>query len=292
MKIDRLTSSLPDTPRLSSPKPRLRHGRQHAHLSLSLSLSPKSLCSLFYSVSGSSSSPSSSPNFPDCSSPTKLDSVFAGYLRSHFSVLQPETLRSRASGYLPQLRWATCPEQFHSFFCSPFSSNELLVAATNLFAVAFLCLSHCHRSRQSCLSHAEAPCSLWHKFSFRHFQSFLVFAIPSFLVFAIPSIWKTCSIIPVHIMKELLDSPVSFQPIFLTSCVSKLFERITLLRLLFSLESYFIHSPRQAYIKFWMVYSLSNSVFRSVHVDDKFRKQGNFSSKFWGTKQKSKVILY
>ena len=42
------------------------------------------------------------------------------------------------------------------------------------------------------------------------------------------------------------DSHVSFRPISLTSCVSKLFERIILSRLLFFLESNSILSPRQA----------------------------------------------
>ena len=44
----------------------------------------------------------------------------------------------------------------------------------------------------------------------------------------------------------LLDSPASFRPISLTSCVLKLFERIILSRLLFFLESNSILSPRQA----------------------------------------------
>ena len=43
-----------------------------------------------------------------------------------------------------------------------------------------------------------------------------------------------------------LDSPASFWPISLTSCVSKLFERIILSRLLFFQESKSILSPRQA----------------------------------------------
>ena len=47
-------------------------------------------------------------------------------------------------------------------------------------------------------------------------------------------------------MGKLLDSPASFRPISLTSCVSKLFERIILFRLLFFLESNSILSPRQA----------------------------------------------
>ena len=47
-------------------------------------------------------------------------------------------------------------------------------------------------------------------------------------------------------MGKPLDSPASFRPISLTSCVSKLFERIILFRLLFFLESNSILSPRQA----------------------------------------------
>ena len=47
-------------------------------------------------------------------------------------------------------------------------------------------------------------------------------------------------------MRKPLDSRASFRPISLTSCVSKLFERIILSRLLFFLESNSILSPRQA----------------------------------------------
>ena len=47
-------------------------------------------------------------------------------------------------------------------------------------------------------------------------------------------------------MGKPLDSPASFQPISLTSCISKLFERIILSRLLFSLKSNSILSPSQA----------------------------------------------
>ena len=47
------------------------------------------------------------------------------------------------------------------------------------------------------------------------------------------SIWKTSFLIPTHKMGKPLDSAASFRPISLTSCVSKLFERIILSRLLF-----------------------------------------------------------
>ena len=93
--------------------------------SLSPKFNPKSVHSLLRSIAGSPSSSFSSPNIPDCS-PRESASVFAGYLRSHFSVSQPKALRSRARGYLTELRRATCPVEFHSSFCSPFSLSEFL----------------------------------------------------------------------------------------------------------------------------------------------------------------------
>ena len=73
--------------------------------SLFLKSNPKSVHSLFRSVVGSSSS----PNFSNCSS--RRASLYAAYLRSHFSVCQPKALHSRARGYLFELRRATCPEK-------------------------------------------------------------------------------------------------------------------------------------------------------------------------------------
>ena len=58
--------------------------------SLSPKSNPKSVHSLFCSIAGSPSSSSSSPNFSNSSSPRKSASVYAAYLRSHFSVSQPE----------------------------------------------------------------------------------------------------------------------------------------------------------------------------------------------------------
>ena len=75
--------------------------------SLSPKSNPKSVHSLLPSIAGSSSSSSSFPNFPSCFSPRnlcRLPSVYAAYLRLHFSVFQPKTLRSRARGYLSELR--------------------------------------------------------------------------------------------------------------------------------------------------------------------------------------------
>ena len=96
------------------------------------SLSPKSLYSLLRSVTGPTSLSSSSRNFPKCSSLRESTLVYAAYLQSHFSVSQPKALRSRARGYLSELRPATCPEASHSSFCSSFSPAKFLAAAFNL----------------------------------------------------------------------------------------------------------------------------------------------------------------
>ena len=200
--------------------------------SLSPKSNPKTVYSLLRSIAGSPPSSSSSPNFPNCF-PRKSASVYAAYLRSHFSISQPKALRSRARGYLSELRRATCPEASHSSFCSPFSSTERLAAASNLSPstatgpdkVAYPMLKHLPRSGMDLLLYIFNLS--WSSHSF-------------------PSIWKTSSIIPIHKMGKPLDSPGSFRPISLTSCVSKLFEHIILSRLLFFLESNSILSPRQA----------------------------------------------
>ena len=200
--------------------------------SLSPKSNPKSVYSRLRSVTGSSSSSSSSPNFHSYSSPRESVSVFADYLRSQFSVFQPKALRSRARGYFSELRQATCPEESHSSFCSPFSPAEFLAAASNLSSstatgpdkVTYPILKH-------------LPCSgmdfLFHIFNL------------SWNLHSFSSIWKTSYIISIDKMGKPLDSPASFRPISLTSCVSKLLEHITLSRLLFFLESNFILSHRR-----------------------------------------------
>ena len=87
---------------------------------------------LLRSIAGSPSSSSSSPNFPNCSSPRESATVYAAYLRSHISVSQQKALRSRARGFLSELRRATRPKGSHSSFCSPFSPAEFHAAASNL----------------------------------------------------------------------------------------------------------------------------------------------------------------
>ena len=130
--------------------------------------------------------------FPNCSSPRESDSVYAAYLRSHFSVSQPKTLRSRARGYFSELRRDTCPEEFHSSFCPPFSPAESFAAASNLSSftatgsdkIVYPMLKHLPRSGMVFLFHIFNLSWTLHSFS---------------------SIWKTSSIIPIHKMEKPLD---------------------------------------------------------------------------------------
>ena len=185
---------------------------------------PKSVYSLLRSVSGSSLSSSSSPNFLNCSSSRESASVFADYLRSHFSVSQPKALRTRSRGYLSELYRATQPKGTYSSFYSPFFRAEFLVAASNLSSstgagpekVAYPMLKHLPCSGVSFLLHVFNLSSTLHSF---------------------PSIWKTSSIIPIHKMEKSFDSPASFRPISLAYCVSKFFKLIILSRLLKSFDS-------------------------------------------------------
>ena len=146
-------------------------------------------------------------------------------LRFHFSVSQPKALCSRARGYLSELRRFTCPEESHSSFCYPFCPAEFLADASNL----------------SFFSTATGPDKAAYPMLKHLPRSGMDFFLDIFNLYwtlhSFPAIWKTSSIIPIHKMGKLLDSPASFRPISLTSCVSKLFERIILSRVLFFLES-------------------------------------------------------
>ena len=226
--------------------------------SLSPKSNPKSVHSLLCSITGSPSWSSSSPNFPNCSSPRKSSSVYAAYLRSHFSISQPKALRSRARGYLTKLRRATCPVESHSSFCSPFTLAKFLAVASNLSSstatgpdkVAYPMLKHLRRSGMDLLLHISNLS--WSSHSF-------------------PSIWKISSIIPIHKMGKPLDSPASFWPISLTSCVSKLCERIILSRLLFFPECNSILSPSQAgFSPGWS--TLDQILYLSQSISDGFNK--------------------
>ena len=254
MKIARLTSLLLGAPRQSLPRPRRRHGRRLAlllHLNLTVNL-----YTLLFVLSLAHLPPFLTS--PTVLLPGNRFRFMPAYLRSHFSVSQPKAMRSRARGYLSELRRATCPVESHSSFCSPFSLTEFLAAASNLSPstatgpdkVAYPMLKHLPRSGMNFLLHIFNLSWSLHSFS---------------------SIWKTSSIIPIHKMGKPLDSPASFRPISLTSFVSKLFERIILSRLLFFLESNSILSPRQAGFRPGRS-ALDQILYLSQSISDGFNK--------------------
>ena len=192
INIARLTSPLPGVPRLSLPSKAKAETWQTTRFSLSPKSNPKFVYSLLRSGAGSSSSSSCSSNFSNCSS--SRESIFyASSLRSHFSVSQPKALRSRARGKLYELRRATCPEESHPSFCSYFSSNEFLAAASNLSSstatgpdkAAYPMLKHFPRFGMDFLLHIFSLSWTLHSFS---------------------SIWKTSFIIPIYKMGKPLDS--------------------------------------------------------------------------------------
>ena len=220
--------------------------------SLSPKSNAKSVNSLLCSFADSSSF---YPNFPNCSTSRKSASIYVTYLRSHFSVSQLKALGSRARGYLSGLCRATCSEKSHSSFCSPFSPTEFLAPASNPSSstatgpdkVAYSMLKHLPRSGMDFLLH--------------------VFNL-SWTLHSFPSIWKTSSIIPIH---KMGNSPASLRPISPTYCISKLFERIILSRLLFFLESNSILSPRQAGFRLGLS-TLDQILFLSQTNSDEFNK--------------------
>ena len=168
-----------------------------------------------------------------------MASVYAAYLRSHFSVSQPKALHSRIRGYLSEICRATCLVESHSSFCSPFSPTGLFAAASNLSPstatgpdkVAYPMLKH-------------LPCAG---------MDFLLYIFNlSWSLHSFPSIWKMEGKEDIfhysHPQVGKASRLSCFLPAYLslTSCVSKLFERIILSRLLFFLESNSILSPRLA----------------------------------------------
>ena len=226
MKIARLTSPLPDAPRQSSSRPRLRHPRR-----LALLFHPnqtQKLCTLFFALwlallPPLLNSPTVLPGNRLRSMPLTCYPTFP-FLSQKSCVAEPEaTFLSSAEPRV--LRSLARPSALLSlplnFLRLPSTSSS---TATGPDKVAYPMLKRLPRSGMDFFLHTLN----------------LFWTLHSF-----PSIWKT-SIIPIHKMGKTLDSPASFRPISLTSCISKLFERIILSSLLFFLESNSILSPSQA----------------------------------------------
>ena len=115
----------------------------------------------------------------------------------------------------------------------PFSLTELSTAISNFSSstasgpdqIAYPLLKHLPEPAQFLLL------SLFNRFWHSH---------------TFPSCWKPTTINPIHKPGKPTSSPSFFRPISLTSCISKLFERLILSRLVFHLESNHLLSTCQA----------------------------------------------
>ena len=137
------------------------------------------------------------------------------------------------------LAWSGCPSNddhcntLHSTFCSPFSSLELSTAISQLST-----------------STSSGPDQITYPLLFHLPQSALHFLLYifnlSWSTHTFLSVWKQSTIIPILKPGKPSDSPSSYRPISLTSCTSKLFERMVLRRLTYFFEQQDILSPVQA----------------------------------------------
>ena len=178
---------------------------------------------------------SQDPSFPDCTCPLDTANHFASYLRSRLSQATPRSSRRAERQFMNELRKASCEDasSLHNSFCSPFSLTELSTAISNFSSST---ASGPDQIAYPLLKHLPEPAQLlllslfnrsWHSHTF-------------------PSCWEPTTIIPIHKLGKPTSSPSFFRPISLTSCISKLFERLILSRLTFHLESNHLLSTCQA----------------------------------------------
>ena len=132
MKIATLTSPFPDVLCLSSPRPRLRHGRRLAFLSRR-NPTPNFFV-LFFTLLLSSLL----HLLPLLTFQLFLSQEIGFGLRRLSEMplfcISAKALRSRARGYLSELRRATCPKESHLSIYSSFSPAEFFAAASNPFS--------------------------------------------------------------------------------------------------------------------------------------------------------------
>ena len=206
---------------------------QNTCSSLSPKTRPSEVFSLLRSISGSPSPTTSDlPNFSNCHTPVDCANHLSSHLQSHFSTQTPKPFRSTEKAQMKQIRTAHC-NTLHSTFCTPFSSIELSTAISQLSTSTSLGPD---QITYPLLSHL--PQSALH---------FLLYIFNlSWSTHTFPSAWKQSTIIPILKPGKPSDSPSSYRPISLTSCTSKLFERMVLGRLTYFLEQHDILSPVQA----------------------------------------------
>ena len=228
---------------------------------------PRAVFRLLNAFSGKKNT-SQDSSFPDCTCPLDTANHFASYLRSRLSQATPRSSRRAERQFMNELRKASCEDasSLHNSFCSPFSLTELSTAISNFSSST---ASGPDQIAYPLLKHLPEPAQLlllslfnrsWHSHTF-------------------PSCWKPTTIIPIHKPGKPTSSPSFFRPISLTSCISKLFERLILSRLTFHLESNHLLSTCQAGFRPGrspLDQNLSQSIW------DGFQKKKNLQTeRFW-----------
>ena len=164
--------------------------------------------------------------------PVDCANHLSSHLQSHFSTQTPKPFRSTEKAQMNLIRTTHC-NTLNSTFCSPFSSLKLSTVISQLSTSTS---SGPNQITYPLLTHL--PQSALHLFPY-------IFNL-SWSTHSFPSTWKQSTIIPILKPEKPFDSISSYRPISLTSCTSKLFERMVLGRLTYFLEQQDILSPMQA----------------------------------------------
>ena len=236
--------------------------------SLSPRSDPRAVFRLLNAISGKKNT-SQDPSFPGSSSPVDTANHYASYLRSHLSQATPRTSRRAERQFMNELRKASCEDasSLHNSFCSPFSLAELSTAICKLSSST---ASGPDQIAYPLLKHLPEPAQLLLLSLFKRSWSSHTF----------PSCSKPTTIILIHKPRKPISSPFSFRTISLTSCVSKLFERLILSRLTFHLESNHLLSTCQAGFRHGRS-SLDRILTLSQSIWDGFQKKSLQTEPFW-----------
>ena len=195
---------------------------------------PRAVFRLLNAISNKKNT-SQDSSFRDCTCPLDTAKHFASYLRSRLSQATPRSSRRAERQFMNELRKASCEDasSLHNSFCSPFSLTELSTAISNFSSST---ASGPDQIAYPLLKHLPEPAQLL----------LLSFFDRSWHSHTLPLLLETYHYHPIHKPGKPTFSPFFFRPISLTSCISKLIERLILSGLTFHLESNHLLSTCQA----------------------------------------------